>query len=245
VRIYVAVLYSGENEFESCIKAIEAQDYTNYEYHVIKGLPGREAHNTLYTNFIESGFDVLIKIDSDMVLVWHNFFTKVVDALIENMTTNQLQFPVYDFFSRQLIWGLNVYRKDFFNDISVGANEGRAFDYFDVSGLSCAVSVVVATHCQNPTPFQSFHYGAFKAVKIAQAIENGMDSKTKYLRNILNKTHQDFLKTGDERRAICITGARLAAAKKLGLEHLNYTNPYLLNCFNQIQDYQGKENLCL
>lgn len=243
MRIYVGVLYSGENEFESCIKAIEAQDYTNYEYHVIKGLPGREAHNTLYTNFIESGFDVLIKIDSDMVLVWHNFFTKVVDALIENMTTNQLQFPVYDFFSNQPIWGLNIYRKDFFKGATVGRNNGRAFDYFfDVSGLS-EVLIVVATHCQNPTPFQSFHYGAFKTVKIVQAIKNRMDGKANYLRNVLNKTHQAFLTEGDERRAICITGAKLAAAKKLELEDLNYTNPCLLNYFNEIQDYEGK--LCL
>ena len=38
MKLYVGVLYSGENEFDACIESIESQDYKDFEYFVIKGL---------------------------------------------------------------------------------------------------------------------------------------------------------------------------------------------------------------
>jgi hypothetical protein len=238
VRIYVGVLYSDENEFESCIKSIEAQDYPDFKYFVFKGLAKKEAHETLFNNFCESGFDVLVKVDADMVLIGNDLFSYIQDNLVENMRTQNLQFPVYDYFSDQPIWGLNVYR-----GIKPQESNDVFTDIIKVDNWSPDLKIA-ATHCQDPTFFQSFHYGVHKAIKVAESYKLGLDKKVEYYKDIIKKTYESCMETREERRAICIAGARFAVAYELGAEHLDYTNPYLLNCFNQMQDCQGKGNLC-
>ena len=48
MKIYVGTLYSGENEFEECVAAIQNQTYKNYDHFVIRDLPNKEAHVTLF-----------------------------------------------------------------------------------------------------------------------------------------------------------------------------------------------------
>ena len=59
-----------------------------------------------------------------------------------------------------------------------------------------------------------------------------MTNKIEYYQDIIRKTYQNFVKTNDDRLRLCVLGAKFAIAKGLGPEHLDYTNPYLLDEFN-------------
>ena len=69
-KVYVGVLYSGENEYGECLETIKAQTYSNFDLSVYEHLPKLEAHKALYHAFLDQKnvYDFLIKIDADMVL---------------------------------------------------------------------------------------------------------------------------------------------------------------------------------
>jgi hypothetical protein len=231
MHIYVGTLYSGENEFADCVTSIEAQSYNNYRHFVIKGLPQKEAHDKLFRDFIESGSDLLIHVGPDMVLMDDSLFSQVVNFFTENPHVQHYEIMVYDCLACQMIWGLNIY-----HDIELGERDENVFTDFlpidpgrkvsDYGNLAPA-----AWHCPNPSLFQSFHYGAHKAVKIMESVRRGMTEKAEYYRDIIRNIHKNYTKHQDNRRAACLMGARFAIDRKLKSEHLNYTDPYLEDNF--------------
>ena len=112
MRILVGTLYTIENEFEECVSSIRRQTYPNFKHIVIKNLPLKEAHDTLYQTFVDRSdeFDLLIKVDADMVVPDEEFFTKIVSKFRQNEWLELLQVHCYDYFSDRLIAGLNTYR---------------------------------------------------------------------------------------------------------------------------------------
>ena len=120
-RILVGTLYSGENEFEECVASIKKQSYQNFEPLVIRNLPNKEAHDTLYKTFMDRSheFDLMIKIDADMVIENERLFEKIVRKFQRNDKLKDLEIAVFDFFSNQLIWGMHAYR----NTVKWGKSE--------------------------------------------------------------------------------------------------------------------------
>ena len=47
MKLLVGTLYSGENEYEECLKSIRAQRYTNYDHILIENLPELDHYNRL------------------------------------------------------------------------------------------------------------------------------------------------------------------------------------------------------
>jgi hypothetical protein len=83
MRILAGTLYTIENEFEDCCRSIRNQTYKNYDHLVIRNLPKKEAHNNLYQAFVDEAdrYDLLVKIDADMVLCDENLFERIVKNL--------------------------------------------------------------------------------------------------------------------------------------------------------------------
>lgn len=223
-KIFVGTLYSGENEFEECLASIQGQDYPACEHFVFKNLPNKVAHVTLFKSFLDSSdeFDVLIKVDADMVLASPSLFSAMVKKLEDNPGLDVFSVAVHDFFTDQLIAGLNAYRKtvrwDFeketiFVDIPEISSEKYAYDD--------RVLAPAAFHCKNPSLFQAFHYGAHRGLKAIQP--KGGSSHWAFIKRL----SENFSRQKDSRLGLAVLGAELAYAGKLDKSDLDYTNPRL------------------
>ena len=222
MRIFVGTLYSGENEFDDCVSSIKQQTYQNYSHFIFKNLPNQEAHTTLFTSFLEKKkeFDLLVKVDADMVLCSDSLFEKIALKMKELPKLDVFSIAVLDFFTGQLINGLNTYRntvkwnfekETMFVDIPEVAPEST---YYDRTELAPA-----AIHCKNPSRYQAFHYGVHRGLK-SIAYQH---STTHWA--MLEKTWQNFLSTRDVRIGLAILGAALVYAGKFTKSDVDYTNP--------------------
>jgi len=112
MRISVGTRYAGENEFKECVDSINRQKDVTFEHVIFKNLGNKEAPDTLYRTFMERSdeFDLLIKVDADTVLLDDHLFSNISQKFRENEWLELLQIRVRDFFSDQLIWGLNSFR---------------------------------------------------------------------------------------------------------------------------------------
>jgi len=222
MKVFVGTLYSGENEFDECVAAIQSQTYRNFDHFVFKNLPNKEAHVTLFKSFLDKSdeYAILVKVDADMVLANDMVFENMVDKLQENPQIDLFAIAVHDFFTDKLIWGLNAYRNtvrwDFdketiFVDIP---NLPKEKVIFDDRSLAPA-----AFHCKNPSPFQSFHYGVHRGLKSIQP--KGGSSHW----NSLNQIRSNFRRKKEVRLGLAVLGAELAYAGGFTIADLDYTNP--------------------
>lgn len=222
MKILVGTLFSGENEFEECVASIQNQSYKDLEHFVFKNLPNVEAHHTLFKLFKDNTdiYDLLIKVDADMVICSNDLFSDIVNKMVEHPNIEVFSIAVWDFFTGQLINGLNTYRntvnwnfdkETLFVDIPE-VSKGRTF--FDTTELAPA-----AIHCKNPSLYQAFHYGVHRGLKSVQPIHSSKHWQ------LLKLVWKNFLETGDVRIGLAVLGSELVYAGKLKKNDVDYTNP--------------------
>jgi hypothetical protein len=221
MKIYVGTLYSGENEFDECVAAIKNQTYKNFDHFVFKNLPNKEAHVTLFKSFLERSneYDLLIKVDADMVLSSTTLFEKIVQKFRQNDCLDVFAIAVYDYFSGQLINGLATYRN------TVRWNFIRETMFVDIPEVAQNRYLYVekelapaAIHCKNPSPFQAFHYGVHRGLKSIQRIHG----TTHWV--LLEKTWKNFQHTRDTCIGLAVLGAELVYAGRFKQSDVDYTN---------------------
>jgi hypothetical protein len=89
-----------------------------------------------------------------------------------------------------------------------------------------------AIHCKNPSPFQAFHYGVHKALKMIQPGRWPKDaSHVRFHWRNIQETRDHFQRTGDRRLGFAVLGAELALREDFRPEHVNYNNPHLQRQF--------------
>src|SRR5687767_10692019 len=112
MRILVGTLYTIENEFEECCAAVRVQTHQDFEHLVIRNLPNKEAHATLYSTFVgrRNEFQLLVKVDADMVVENRGLLAGVVTAFTGQPTLEHLQISVHDWFTDRQVMGMNCYR---------------------------------------------------------------------------------------------------------------------------------------
>lgn len=244
MRLLVVTLYVQEREFESCVAAIRAQSHRDFEHVVIRGLPEREAHHRMYGTFVErrDEFEILVKVDADMVLADNDFFAKVVQKFQAHPTIDLLSIKVHDFFTDRLTWGLNCYRNTFSwnkSDDLVFTDKvdvPRERTLFDKSELAPA-----ATHCSDPSPFQAFHFGMHRGVKARAAIERRLPDILESRLSDIDETWRNFLKKRDVRLGLAALGGELGIAGRFAEEEISYTNPAVAEVFREHEHRSATE----
>lgn len=229
-KSFIGVLYSGENEYAECIGSIKQQTYKNYDIHIYDHLPKFEAHQSLYSAFLSQKhkYDLLIKVDADMVLISTMLFEGIVDKFVNTPDMDVLGIAVLDFFSGNLINGMNCYRNTVSwlldpNNVNadiVNVDKGRYF--YDDKELAPA-----AFHCKNPSRLQAFHFGVHRGVKIFAPKHS-----TSHW-DLLEDTWHNFLKTNDARIGLALLGAELVYAGQLNKDDIDYNNPGLAQAFEK------------
>lgn len=240
MNILVGTLYTIENEFEECVAAINRQNYSSFEHFILNNLPNKEAHDALYLTFMERSddFDLFIKVDADMVIADENLFAKIANKFRVNEWLKDLEIAVYDFFSDQLIWGMHTYRntvrwqdddKNLFVDSCPVEPHERLHDDHELAPA--------AIHCKDPSPYQSFHCGVHRALKVVQPDQpEFLEGDSLYHWDNLKRMKRNFSHTRDRRIGCAILGAELVFRGGIRPGHLDYSNPYLSRLFKQ---YEG------
>lgn len=233
MKLFIGTLYANENEYEECLRSIKLQTYQNLDHIIIRNLPNKEAHVSLFTAFVRQveTYDLLIKVDADMVISNPQLFENIVRKMREKPGVDILSIAVHDFFSDQLIFGLNTYRntvrwnfekENLFVDIPETSQEKYLFDDHELAPA--------AVHCPNPSPFQAFHYGVHRGLKMVQpdqAEKRESSRRTKWTG--MERTWQHYLRTNDIRLGLASLGAELAYGGMFTIQDLDITNLHLHN----------------
>jgi hypothetical protein len=242
MRIFVGTLYAGENEFDECVDAITRQKDVTLEHVIFKNLGNKEASDTLFKTFMErsSEFDLLIKVDADTVLLNDQLFSKISQKFRENDWLDLLEIRLHDFFSDQLIWGLNSYRSTvkwkpaqenlFIDDFPPVPKNRRinSWEELEPAGI----------HSKNPSPLQAFHFGVHKGLKFIQpGIGEKLITKSRSNWEKIERTYDHFKRKQDIRLGFAVLGAELAIKGNFQAEHLDYSNPYMEHVFSRYADY--------
>lgn len=234
MRIFVGTLYTIENEIDECCRSIYNQTYSNYEHFIFEGLPNKEAHDHLYKTFMEKSdeFDLMIKVDADMVIIDRKLFAKIISKFKSDIYLDELNIAVYDFLADQLIWGMHTYR----NTVIWKENDENLFvdktpDTIRKQILDNKDLAPAAIHNKNPTSYQAFHFGFHRSIKSVQpgrvfAVRNTF--QWKILKGI--KRHLD--KKIDKRFAFALLGAEIALKGEFQDIHVSHGNPKLKNFFD-------------
>jgi hypothetical protein len=254
MRILVGTLYTIENEFEECCASIKNQTYRNVEHVVIQGLPNKEAHDTLYRTFEQRAaeFDIMIKVDADMVIENHYLFDKIVSRFEADPQLSWLCLQVHDFYCNRLIWGLNVFRNTIRwlyrgEELFVDHNVDQAS--VTKRQLNDPELTPAAIHSKNPGPFQAFHFGFHRGQKCVQP--GRIYAKREVLQwKLFRDVLVHYRKTGDVRLAYALAGFEQALTGRHDDTIVSFENSFLRDLFEaefvrmtagDLQRYIGKK----
>jgi len=237
IKVMVGTLHAGEREFPESRRSVEAQTYEYVDHVVISGHPNKEAHALLYKHFLESDADLLIKIDADMVLLEADFIDRVVTTFTDQTAIDTLAIAILDFFSGEEMVGINAYRR------TVDWRSDRQIGLFTDSGFSGANRLVIGgaflhscVHSPNPSPFQAFHFGVHRGLKVFLSADYGREGQAATQAWYLERTWENFLVRGDDRLGLACLGFELALAGRHGPEDVDYTRPGLRERFEELGD---------
>ena len=237
MKIFVGTLYSGENEYKECIDSINRQSYRDFDHYIFENLANKEAHVTLYQSFLEKAdkYDVLIKVDADMVLANETVFEKIIQKLENNLGLDLFAIAVHDFFTDQLIWGLNSYRNtvrwDFKKDtifVDIPELPRERMEYDDT------ILAPAAFHCKNPSRFQAFHYGIHRGLKSIQT-KGGSEHWES-----LKRTRTIYNRKRDSRLGLAILGAEMVYAGIFQINNVDYSNHLTKSFFEKVETWNSK-----
>jgi len=231
MRIFVGTLYAGENELDECVESVSRQKGVTFEHVIFKNLGNKEAADTLYKTFMDrSGeFDLLIKVDADIVLLDDHLFSNISQKFRDNDWLDCLEIRLQDFYSDQLIWGLNSFRSTvkwkpaqenlFIDDFPPVPENRRITD--------CKELAPAGIHCKNPSPLQAFHYGVYKGLKVIQPeIDEKVISKSYSNWKKIERTYAHFKRKQDIRLGFAVLGGELALTGNFQADQLDYSNDY-------------------
>ena len=196
-RIFVGTLYCQEAEFKDCCNAINNQIGVDVTHKVIANMPEFEAHNELWRVWekVKNNYDLFFKIDADTILIGDDALLKA-SYLFNDKTITSAQILLHDYFTDDLISGLNIFTKS----VSFRPSLNKLFaDHADINnkkilkGEPVKFLAPIGFHCLNPNDIQSFHYGYHRALK-----------KQK---EIIKKCANVWLKKRDSSRAWALAGA--------------------------------------
>lgn len=228
MRALVVTLYTCENEFDECLAGIRRQTFKNYEHLIIRNLTKKQAHQKLYGTFKDRSdeFDLLIKVDADMVIEDDHLFESLVDQFKQHDWLQLFTIYIRDYFPNQMVSGLHTFRNT--------ANWPKIDKvYTDKHAVPADKMLIDRTklgqrviHCKNPSALQAFHYGLHRGVKLAEHIRRGEPSKVYPYAMMIQRIWRHFCQTQDRCIGLACLGSELAIGDQFSIEHIDYENSY-------------------
>lgn len=216
-------LEAGEAEFQECVSAIEKQKLIEFEHVVVRGLNERSAHKSLVSIWQSrrEQFDYMVKVDADTVLSSDKALASMSD-LMQREHASGLQVKLLDYFSQELISGLNMFSREVRFKAKIPRLKPDQIDFGHskvLKGLTVAHLEPIGLHGKNPFPKQSFFFGYHRWLK-GQA-------------QILKKCFDQWQIHGDEARKWALIGALSAHETKFG--KLFFSSERATACFERVR----------
>lgn len=173
MKILVGIIHSNEPQVKDCINSVKNQNFHDFhDYFIISGLTKSEAHDKLYSKFMDSkdDFDIFIKLDGDMIIERIDFFSFIENHFTNDENLDWIRIEVFDYFLRENLSGLNIYSKNvkwnlnsnnYFTDRTMIRESVR-------KDKGIAPSIKWISHCKNATLYQAFNFGFHRAIKAFQ-----------------------------------------------------------------------------
>lgn len=201
-RVFVGTMHYQEGDFQSCLRVVQEQKGISLTHFLVSGLEESQAHAELWSAWhrVRDCHDLFVKVDADTVLQHDQVLLEFWRLVSSNDRITGVQAPLYDFFTDDLINGLNAFRPC----VSFRAPSDTLFvDRVDVGHDIIVPSEKVpeslrpaGLHCHQATDRQAFHYGLHRALK-GQA-------------HVIKKVRNVWKRTGDRTRAMALLGAAAA-----------------------------------
>lgn len=238
-RVLVLTMFSGENEFEESCASLASQAYDNWDHVVFEGLGNVEAHEKLYGTIMSGGdsYDLFLKLDADMVFENRNILEEIIGKFRIDDTLDHFVVACDCYMTDNRIIGVHA----FSNRVKWERNSGGIF--LDPNPSRPGRRIMLKNppfsffrHSPNPSPFQAFHFGAHRALKlvqrnygVAEKRVEAMDTQWK----ALNGVWRQFCKHGDRRHALALAAADLIINDELGGDAHNYRDPALMAAYEK------------
>jgi len=213
-KVYIGTLYVGENEIEECKESIKKQTFQNITHEIFSYLPNKEAHDTLYSRFMElqNEYDYFIKLDADMVFKRETIVEELLIIFENTKNLDHAVFSVHDWYSDSDIMGMHI----FSNRVSWSISEEALFVDPDPKRKGQKIvcwdaPAPVADHSPNPSIEEAYMFGYHRALKVVQRdrwIKN--TSQSEFQLKLLQKAWQCLLEDNDPRRLAVVLGAEKA-----------------------------------
>ncbi len=212
-RVLVLTLYSGEQELEQGRASLRAQSLGSWEQRVFEFLPNKRAHQALQREVMASlsDFDLFLKLDADMVLRDARALERLVAFFRADPRLDHLSTAVHDWFSDSLIMGLHLWS----SRVRFETSDERLFVdehpvYPGLRQILMSEPAPFASHCPDPSPHQAFFFGLHRALKALQrerTVSRFSIGLSRGQWQILQRTWDHFLRSGDRRLGLAIWGA--------------------------------------
>lgn len=201
-RVFVGTMHYQEGDFQACLEAVHGQRGIVLTHFLVSGLGESQAHAELWEAWhrVRKDHDLFVKVDADTVLAHDTVLLEFWRLVSSNGRITGVQAPLHDFFTDDLINGLNAFRPC----VSFRAPDDRLFvDRVDVGHDVIVQSEKVPDslrpagfHCHRASDRQAFHYGLHRSLK-GQA-------------HVIRKVRDAWKRTGDRTRAMALLGAAAA-----------------------------------
>lgn len=241
-RILVLTLASGEKEFERCKASLASQLYTNWDHRIFENLPNREAHKRLYTTIMENreAYDIFLKLDADMLFAGPMVLTRFVNRFKTKLDLDHFVVACDDFMTGKQIIGVHAYSNRVHWEENV---EGLFLDPNPICPGRRVVdrrpSKTWFLHSPDPSEFQAFHFGAHRALKLAQRDRSMEEKRTEAFEtqwNVLQNVWEQFTLHGDRRHALALLAAHRVIDGDLASDVHDYTSTSLTKAFDEVRD---------
>lgn len=226
LKALVGIMFSGENEFSSCLAALKAQRYSNWDHFVLENLPNKEAHDELYRRFMAAagGYQIFLKLDADMVFRDRSGLGQIIEYFEQDSELDALMIDVQDWFSGLLIPGQMTYSKR----VVWGENKDKLIvDHHPVpKDRALFISrppAPLMDHSPDPTPIQAFQFGVHRAMKAFQSDREKKEVRRAVVQwRILTSVWAQYKTRRDVRRLYTLMGVEFVLANSIHAFNADY-----------------------
>jgi hypothetical protein len=239
-NVLILTLYSGEHEFESCLRSVNVQSYEDREQRVFKNLPNSEAHELLYRTIMTDSrdYDLFFKLDADMVLADSEVLSDLVRVFEGRPDLDHLVVAVTDWMTDDYMIGAHL----FSNRVSWRHHHETLYVDPDPAFPGCKLTVDkpardLILHSSDPEPLQAFHFGAHRGLQAAQVyrrLGNTRPHNARVQWQYLDRVWRHYERSQDPRLGLAILAADMVFRKELPETANEYADPALLEAFEEV-----------
>ncbi len=240
LNVLVGTLYSGEQELDQCVDALNQQHHCHRSHFIIEHMAEKAAHDQLYGRFMHNAneYDLFLKLDADMVLTDHDKLGAAVALFEESPDLDHAVFTVQDWMTDSTIVGIHMYRSSvrwtqhddvLFSDAPPQRSGARR--YFTRGAPS-----PLADHGPTPTPAQAFHHGLLRGLKAFQTGVTEIRPAQAFVHwRLLKRLWDHFDRVRDRRLGLALMAVEHVLSHAVTPDFCHYTNTRFWQTFGMYE----------